>query len=185
MALSPGEMHARILKNLPEKTGQSLDYWLGVVSGFPAAMSIKEKTACLKTEYGLGHYTAVAILKQATEGNAYENSDRLVSELFAPQPPEARSLFNQLDKIIYSLGNDIRQTPCKTYIGYSHTRQFIIVRPVKTGSLELGLVLPYGYDALLSPAKNFGSRRIRSYLRINSADTAVKKLLAASYQFSN
>ncbi len=66
MGLSPQEMDAAIVRNLPAKTGKSLDEWLKVLdeSGLTAK---KELKAHLKETHGVGHFQAQIIVKRFLE----------------------------------------------------------------------------------------------------------------------
>ena len=62
MALSPKEMEQAIIKNLPEKTGKSLEQWVQVLA--EAGISHKkEQIALLKQTHGVGHFQAQTIIK--------------------------------------------------------------------------------------------------------------------------
>ena len=63
MGLSPSEMHDAIIKNLPTKTGKTLEGWLEVMRSIKAS-SDKEYMTILKTDFGLGHFQAQVILKR-------------------------------------------------------------------------------------------------------------------------
>lgn len=69
MGLSPKEMENAIVKNLPEKTGKSLDGWLEVLLEEKLSDS-KEMKACLKEKYKIGHFQAQTIVKFFMEQNA-------------------------------------------------------------------------------------------------------------------
>ena len=62
MGLSPSEMQEAIIKNLPQKTGKSLEDWLVVVSKIKVNTS-KELLERLKSEFNLGHFQAQIIIK--------------------------------------------------------------------------------------------------------------------------
>lgn len=62
MALSPKEMESAIVKNLPEKTGKSLNDWLAVLLEENLS-DTKEMKACLKEKYKVGHFQAQTIVK--------------------------------------------------------------------------------------------------------------------------
>ena len=63
MGLSPSEMQEAIIKNLPSKTGKTLEEWLLVVDKIKAS-SDREYMTILKTDFGLGHFQAQVILKR-------------------------------------------------------------------------------------------------------------------------
>lgn len=54
MALSPAEMQEAIIKNLPKKTGKSLEEWIEIARDFKLTKN-SEITKKLKADYGLGH----------------------------------------------------------------------------------------------------------------------------------
>jgi len=60
--MTPEDMEKAILRNLPEKTGKSLEAWFEVLS----ASGLTEKRALkafLKSEHGVGHFQAQTIVK--------------------------------------------------------------------------------------------------------------------------
>ena len=63
MGLSPSEMQEAIIKNLPSKTGKTLEEWLPVLDKIKAS-SDKEYMTILKKDFGLGHFQAQIILKR-------------------------------------------------------------------------------------------------------------------------
>ena len=67
MGLSPAEMEAAIIRNLPEKTGKSLDEWLGVLTASKLTDK-KALKALLKDVHSLGHFQAQTIVKRFVEG---------------------------------------------------------------------------------------------------------------------
>ena len=163
MALSPGEMHDRIIENLEAKTGHALDHWLSVVNTQRRERSDKYIVGYLKAEHGLGHYTAFAIVKEASSGNEYSATEDLVAALFA-EKPNAKSLYDTLDARVTAMPR-VERIACKTYVGYRAKTQFLVIAPSGKDGLRCGLAL--APDAIgLSPASSFGSARIRSRFEI-------------------
>ena len=62
MGLSPKEMENAIIKNLPEKTGKSMDEWLSVLLEENLSNK-KEMKVFLKEKYKVGHFQAQTIVK--------------------------------------------------------------------------------------------------------------------------
>ena len=60
--MKPEEMEKAIIRNLPEKTGKSLEEWCTVlkVSGLRQKRELKDH---LKKEHGVGHFQAQTIVK--------------------------------------------------------------------------------------------------------------------------
>ncbi len=69
MSLSPKEMEDAIIKNLPEKTGKSMDEWLSVLLKENLSNK-KEMKSCLKEKYKIGHFQAQTIMKFFLEQKA-------------------------------------------------------------------------------------------------------------------
>ena len=62
MGLSPKEMENAIIKNLPEKTGKSMDEWLSVLLEENLSNK-KEMKVFLKEKYKVGHFQVQTIVK--------------------------------------------------------------------------------------------------------------------------
>ncbi len=69
MSLSPKEMEDAIIKNLPKKTGKSMDEWLSVLLKENLSNK-KEMKSCLKEKYKIGHFQAQTIMKFFLEQKA-------------------------------------------------------------------------------------------------------------------
>ena len=66
MALSPQEMETAIIKNLPEKTGKSLEQWVELLAKENLSDK-KEQMSLLKETHGVGHFQAQTIIKASVE----------------------------------------------------------------------------------------------------------------------
>lgn len=159
MALSPKEMHDRIIANLEAKTGHAFDHWRQIVGNERGERSDKDLVAHLKAAHGLGHYTSVAIIKESTSGNDYDAANDLIAALFAGKH-KARRLFEAIDAKAIRLPGSVR-VPCKTYVGYRAKTQFMIVAPSGEDGLRCGLALLPAEPGLM-PSSSFGSARITS-----------------------
>lgn len=168
MALSPKEMHERILSNLLEKTGRDAGTWLALIRDAGPA-SRRDRTNWLKAEHGLGHGTATTLACEA-DGNGWGTDGDLLAALFAD--PEVRHRYDELAASVKALGPDVTVVPCKTYVGFQRRRQFAVVRPRKDGTLEIGVALD---DAALPPAKGLGSARINARAPDGDAETFVRR----------
>jgi hypothetical protein len=60
MPKSPADMWTAIIRNLPEKTGKTLEEWIPVLDACPYAQR-KQRIAWLQEGYGLGHGQAAVI----------------------------------------------------------------------------------------------------------------------------
>lgn len=183
MALSPAEMHASILKNIPERTGRSLVEWMKIADGAPA-----EEPAAIRwlmDKHDLGRFQAQAIVRHTRTNVVYDQPNDLVDELF---PVELRGAYDKVDAAILRLGTDVERVPCKTYVGYRVAQQFAVLRARK-GKLQLGLALGNvegvaDADLDIAPG-GFGSRRITHAVELGTTMPApVRKLLRQAYESS-
>ena len=60
--MSPAEMEKAIIRNLPEKTGKSLEEWLQLLA-LQTDQNKKALKQFLKQEHQLGHFQAQTIVK--------------------------------------------------------------------------------------------------------------------------
>lgn len=143
MALNPREMGEAVVRNLPEKTGRSLEQWLAVL-GTDGPATPRERVAWLKREHGLGHVTAQTVVGHARDGSAvmdvtvYDDVDALVAALFGDPGSDLRRRYEALRADIEATVPDVRVTACRGYVGFATRRQFAAVRARK-GDLQLGL----------------------------------------------
>src|SRR5437763_1740392 len=119
MPKSPKEMGEAIAKNLPAKTGRTVEEWVAL-SGEQALSSRKERIAWLKSEHGLGTVTANFIAAEA-EGRSivatYADEDALLDGMYGGERAALRPIYDQLAKAAGKLGPGVELTVCKTYVG--------------------------------------------------------------------
>ncbi|MCH2021958.1 MAG: DUF4287 domain-containing protein [Saprospiraceae bacterium] len=63
MGLSPKDMENAIIKNLPEKTGKSIDEWIKFLVVNKSHADKKEIKIYLKEKHKIGHFQAQTIVK--------------------------------------------------------------------------------------------------------------------------
>ncbi|MEM7683279.1 MAG: DUF5655 domain-containing protein [Pseudomonadota bacterium] len=177
MALDPGAMHDRIIANLPEKTGHPLDHWITALADAPDDQ--KARIAELKAK-GLGHHTAVAVVREADGDVPWRAGTDLEATLTAKMTPDIRAVYDALRDVATGLPG-VTVVPCKTYTGFKTTRQFAVLRPTASG-LELGLALPVDADAALVPAPNLGSARITAKAQIDLGSDGLARLLHQAHE---
>lgn len=141
MPASPEEMMATMLKNLPEKTGNSLDHWLKIV-----AESREEKHNAiikyLKTEHGLTHGYANLIAFKFRSLNEEELSgDAWISAQYSGAKAGLKPLFDRLCEVVQEFGDDVDCSPRKTYVTIRRSKQFAIFKASTKDRLDVGLVL--------------------------------------------
>jgi predicted transport protein len=139
---SPSEMRDAIVRNLPERTGRSLEQWIDMLHDGGPTGERKERVAWLKREHGLGHIQAGVIVDATDRPEAFARvaPDLLVDAQFAGKDA-IRPLYERVRAEIELLGEDVRLEPRQTYVAFSRGRQFAAIRAL-AHELELGLVVP-------------------------------------------
>jgi Domain of unknown function (DUF4287)/Domain of unknown function (DUF5655) len=135
MALHPAEMDAAIIRNLAQKTGYDLKAWIAILKSAPNFEKSSDAVKWLKSEHGLGHVTAMLIVKRANQP-APDGPTVLLDKLF--ETPSQRKLFNALRTQIEAAVSETIVTPCKTYAGFGNPRQYAVVKPDRQGGLTVG-----------------------------------------------
>jgi predicted transport protein len=176
---SPSEMRKAIVRNLPEKTGRSLEEWTAMLKADGPEGERRDRVAWLKREHGLGHVTAGLVVEATDRPEAFADvaPDVLVDALFEGKPA-IRPLYQYVRGQIELLGDDVEVEPRKTYVAFSRGRQFALVQ-AQAHRLELGLVLP---DAATTTrfraAGSFGSGQTTHRVSVVSESDVDGELLA-------
>jgi predicted transport protein len=182
-------MESAMIKNLPKKTGKTLEEWIRLLKskgpkGRNAQMNWLKKTK------GLGHFQADTIIKRMENPHSeYEDIDSIMRILFKGNNYKTKGIYEHLKQKIIKLGPDVKEKISKSYISYYRKKQFLIVKPYK-GSLTLGFSLPEDFrHKLLSPAGTSlgGSSRIRYKLVVNKKNDInadVLALIRAAYKIN-
>lgn len=169
MPLSPREMEAAVIKNLPVRTGKTLEEWVDFVKqNAPADKSAR--LAWLKTEHKLGHVQASIILGRVDTGKSdYADAPALVDAMFSGENAALRPLWEYVGRQVLKLFPGVKMTANRSYIAFSRHRQFMVMRPYKA-ALLVGLALPKDTEhERLVPAKRLGAGdRIAFYLPIRA-----------------
>ncbi len=141
MPLSPQEMEAAVIENLPAKTGKTLEEWVRLVKN-EAPADKKLRLDWLKNTYRLGHIQANIILSIADTGKStYADAGSLMQNLFAGENTGAAPLYQLMRKLAASIGSDIKVSVNRTYISFKRKQVFMTLKPVK-GVLIIGMALP-------------------------------------------
>lgn len=153
-ASSPYSVHpgvAQIRKwvhDMPQKTGRSLDEWLALTrkAGPPTE---KERVEWLKREHKLGTNNAAWIAGRLEGKNTEEDSpeaylkqaeDWVEAQYTGPRAA-LRPLYEQLLKLGFSIGEDVKACPCKTMVPFYRNHVFAQIRPSTNTRIDFGLAL--------------------------------------------
>ena len=166
-------------------TGKTLEAWVEIARGCPETKP-RARQQWLKAHHGLGANRASVVLAQAFPGGAgWDQPDALKAGLWAD--PASQAIFKALDAAARALPD----TVCgqrKGFTAYSRGVQFAAVRPVKGGTVMLGLALEPDADGRLETPRNESwSERLNARLPLASpaeVDDRVRALLKAAWERS-
>jgi hypothetical protein len=136
------------IQELPEKTGRSLEEWIALTkkSGPPTE---KERREWLKKEHKLGT-NAASWIAERLEGKGTEEdspggylktaAEWVEAQYFGPRAG-LRPLYEQLLKLGFSLGKDVKACPCKTMVPFYRKHVFAQIKPSTNTRIDLGFAL--------------------------------------------
>lgn len=177
---TPEEALATMIANMPEKTGKSLDEWLGIVakSGLEKHGKI---VSMLKSDYGMGHGFANLVAAKALEKD--EPVD-LVAGQYSGAKADLKPIHDAIVAYAKSLGDDVEIAPKKTSVSLRRKKQFALITPATKTRVDLGLALkgdkPHGR---LEKGDAMCSHRVRLE-SVEAFDVEVKDWMADAYSRS-
>ena len=192
MSDNPASMTARqekwfasILESMERETGKTMDEWVAIAKTCPETKPGKRK-AWFKDVHGIGTNRASTILGKAfPETSHWADPDNLRDTLWAD--PGARSILAAVEAAVADLPGLV-SAQRKGFTAFSKDFQFAAARPVKGGTVRLGLAVEPDADPRLEPPKNEGwSERLKGVLVLASpadVDAKAKVLLQQAWERS-
>lgn len=140
--MTPEQAAETMVKNMPEKTGKSLDQWLNLLSkkNFEKHGEIVKH---LKTEHSVGHGFANLIahnLRQSGAGGTGGTTD-LVAAQYAGPKAGLKPIYDALIRMVKTLGKDVEVSPKKTYVSLRRNKQFALIQPSTKTRIDVGINL--------------------------------------------
>ena len=153
-ASSPYSVHPGVaqtqkwIKDLPAKTGLSLEEWLELTRK-SSARTEQERRDWLKKEHNLGTNSAAWIAGRLEGKNKEEDSPEAylktaaewVEAQYAGPRAALRPLYEQLLKLGFSIGKDVKACPCKTMVPFYRNHVFAQIKPSTNTRIDFGLAL--------------------------------------------
>lgn len=127
----------KMIDNMPEKTGRSLEDWKKVLDSLSFGKH-SEAVNYLKTEHGVTHGFANTIVTLSKEKN--EVPEDLVKNQYEGKE-DLIQIYNALIEAIKGFGNDVIITPKKGSVSIIRKRQFALIKPATKTRIDLGLKL--------------------------------------------
>ncbi|MEM6685459.1 MAG: DUF4287 domain-containing protein [Bacteroidota bacterium] len=131
------EMLKKMISNMPEKTGKSLEEWLQLLKTKTFAKH-SEAVNFLKKEHGVTHGFANTIVHLSKEDKT-QTVDLVAAQY--EKKANLKPIYNTLKTYIETLGNDVEFAPKKAYVSVRRKKQFAIIQPSTKTRLDLGLNL--------------------------------------------
>jgi hypothetical protein len=119
-----------MIRNLPEKTGRTLDQWVAIAkSNGPAAG--KERRQWLKDQHGLSTLYAAIVAERSVGKGEIEDYDpcALVDAMFAGPKVGLRPIYDKLIETGFSMGADVKVRPAKTIVPFYRKHVFAQIKP--------------------------------------------------------
>jgi len=135
-------------KELPQKTGRSLQEWIAFVrkSGPPTE---KERREWLKREHKLGTNSAWWIAERTDGKGAEEDSaetylqaaEKWVDDMFSGPRAALRPVYDQLLKLALSVSKDVKACPGKTAVALYRNHVFAQIKPCTNTRIDVGFAV--------------------------------------------
>ena len=140
MAQSPEAMAESMIRNLPEKTGKSLDEWLKITraSGLEKHGQIVKM---LKTDHGMTHGFANLVATMTLRAGAEPSQDDLVDGQYSAAKADLRPIYEVLVSEIGKFGSDVEISPKKVYVSLRRNKQFGLIQPSTKTRVDVGINL--------------------------------------------
>lgn len=139
---APDDAARKMIENLPEKTGKSLDQWLKLV-GRQQFGKHGEIVNWLKSEHGVTHGFANLIAhkyRDAAAGGAEAGSD-LIAAQYSGAKEGLRPIYDKIAEIVSAFGKDVELSPKKTCVSLRRNKQFALVQPSTQNRVDVGINL--------------------------------------------
>lgn len=132
-----------MIKNLKEKTGKSLDEWVRIAQSSGEG-KVRARINYLKAEHGLTHGYANLIALTAKDREAQAAGtvpEDPVDALFSGPKAGLRPIYDRILAAARGFGEDMVESPKRTYVSLRRSKQFAIVQPSTRTRVDVGLVL--------------------------------------------
>ncbi|MBU2678542.1 MAG: DUF4287 domain-containing protein [Gammaproteobacteria bacterium] len=174
-----------MIDNLPEKTGNSLDKWLKILSK-QKLQKHGEIVKWLKSEHAVTHGFANLIAhsyRDALAGDSGGAADLVESQYQGPKEG-LRPIYDEIIKIVSKFGNDVEIAPKKAYVSLRRSKQFALVQPSTRTRVDVGINLTgQSPTARLEESGSFNamvSHRVR-VTKKGEVDAELKRWLKKAY----
>lgn len=135
------------IETLPQKTGRSLTDWLRLIEDEGPATE-KERRDWLKNEHKLGTNSAWWLAERSVGKGEDEDPEKYlvqavqyVDDMFAGGKAGLRPVYEEILRLGFSLGPDVKACPCKTIVPLYRNHVFAQIKPATKTRIDLGFAL--------------------------------------------
>ena len=137
---TPEEQLQKMMAKLEADSGKPVSWWLDVVDGSGLAKH-GEKVTLLKSEYGLGHGYANALVRLATQRQEGGNGeDDLVTAQYQGKE-QLRPIHDAIVAAVRWFGDDVECAPKKASVSLRRSKQFALIEPATKTRVDVGINL--------------------------------------------
>jgi hypothetical protein len=188
MPKSPAAMLEAIRRNLPDRTGRTVQEWAALVKK-SGPKGTKERISWLRARHRLGGPSAMVVVAEAEGTNLeaeYEDGGRLIEAMFRGPRAALKPAYEAALEAAKALGKDVGVSARKTYVTLTRKRQFAVLQPSTSTRLDIGLVLPgVRPRGRLRGTANVGGGRVTHAIAVETAaevDAFVRRWLKVAYE---
>ena len=135
------------IETLPQKTGRSLTDWLRLIEDEGPATE-KERRDWLKNEHKLGTNSAWWLAERSVGKGEDDDPEKYlaqavqyVDDMFSGGKAGLRPVYDEILKLGFSLGPDVKACPCKTIVPLYRNHVFAQIKPAAKNRIDLGFAL--------------------------------------------
>ena len=141
MPQSPEQMAEKMIANLKEKTGKTLEQWIAVAKKSKLSKH-GEIVKHLKADHGMTHGFANLVAHKTLKSDAgsVNNAADLVDAQYSGGKAALKPIYDALIKAAKRCGS-MEVAPKKAYVSLRRSKQFAIIQPSTKTRVDLGLNL--------------------------------------------
>jgi len=184
MATSPQQQAQKMIANLEEKTGRSLEQWSKLLDETRPEKH-GEIVKLLKGEHGVTHGFANLIAHEYRARNAQPASGSPVDAQYAGAKAGLRPIYDALLAAVGRFGDDVEVAPKKAYVSLRRNKQFALIQPSTRDRVDVGINLgdvePSGRLEASGSFNAMVSHRVR-LTDVSGVDAELKRWLKQAYE---
>ena len=172
----PSDMAATMLKNLPQKTGKTLEQWHGLLKKSKLAKH-GQLVSLLKKDHQVTHGFANLIVAKYRESMAPSGEPDALSAQYSGAKAALQPIYEKIVRLVHEFGDDIEVAPKKAYVSLRRAKQFALVQPSTRTRVDLGLNLPGAKATKRLELSGSFNAMVTHRVRLETTDDVNKQLV--------